>query len=85
MSAETAPLSAVRVEPVVRFKAYVVMAYYHQEGWNAVAECDTFQEAVKEREHWMGMGNSKVQIFKPVDMVVTESNAALTGERTEGK
>lgn len=79
MGTETAPLSAVRVEPVVRFKAYVVMAYFHHEGWNAVAECDTFQDAVMEREKWMGMGNSKVQIFKPVDMTVTESNAKLCG------
>lgn len=53
-------------EPVVRFKAYVVMAHFSYEGWNAVAQCDTFQEAIMEREKWMSMGNSEVQIFKPV-------------------
>ena len=61
------------VEGDVRFKAYVVMAYHSYEGWDVVAECDTFQEAVAERDSCLGMGNSKVQIFKPVELVVTEN------------
>ena len=47
---------------------------HHIEGWNVVAESDSFQEAVKEREYWMGMGYFKVRIFRPVDIIVTESN-----------
>lgn len=62
-------------EPLIRFKAYVVMAYYYTEGWNAVAESDDFQEAVKHRDYWLGMGNSLVQIFKPVELVVTEKES----------
>ena len=61
-------------ESAVRYKAYVVMTYYNYEGWNIVAERDTFQEALVERDHWLGMGNSKVQIFKPVHFALSEKD-----------
>ena len=56
----------------IKFKAYVVMAYYARQGWNAVAEFDTFQEAAVERERWLGNGITKVNIFMPVDIVYVE-------------
>ena len=56
----------------IKFKAYVVMAYYGSQGWNAVSEFDTFQEAVLDREIWLGKGINKVNIFSPIEIVYVE-------------